>query len=128
VILHDLALAFFGGGLGSLMRWGVGLAVGRWARGSDLPWPTFAVNVSGCFLIGLLAPLVDSVGFVAGQPLGPLVLTGFLGGYTTFSSMELEASVLWSRLGRRAGANYLLLSVVAGGAAALAGAGVARWL
>ena len=78
---------------------------------------TFAVNISGAFLIGLLA----------GSPIGGdlrarlLIGTGFLGGYTTFSALELESLMAWRDSGWRIAALNLVGSVVAGLAAVAAG-------
>lgn len=72
-----------GGALGALARYGLTLA---WpARPGAFPWVTFAINVAGCFLIGVLMVLVTEV-----RPAHPLVRpflgTGVLGGFTTFST------------------------------------------
>jgi CrcB protein len=81
-------LLFAGGGAGSVLRYTVGLWVE--ARvGPGFPWGTFAVNVSGCFLIGVLATLADEHAWIT--PAARLALvTGVLGGYTTFSTFGLE--------------------------------------
>lgn len=79
-----------GGGLGSACRYGVGLISARWA-GAEFPWGTLAVNLGGCFLIGLAFSLADQR-----QIFGPQVrlffVTGFLGGLTTFSTYGLESA------------------------------------
>jgi CrcB protein len=81
-------LIFAGGGVGSMLRYAVGLWVE--ARvGPGFPWGTFAVNVTGCFLIGVLATLADEHAWIT--PAARLALvTGFLGGFTTFSTFGLE--------------------------------------
>src|SRR5262245_44380660 len=81
-------LLFAGGGAGSMLRYAVGLWVE--ARvGPGFPWGTFAVNVSGCFLIGVLATLADERAWIT--PAARLALvTGVLGGFTTFSTFGLE--------------------------------------
>ena len=65
-----------GGALGSLLRYAAGLL---------LPSGTFFVNMVGSFLIGLLATWLP-----AGSPLRLLLITGFLGGFTTFSAFQWE--------------------------------------
>jgi CrcB protein len=62
-------------------------ALGRW--GPALPWGTFAVNLTGCFAMGLLAGLLQER-FVVAPEARALLLIGVLGGYTTFSSFALE--------------------------------------
>jgi CrcB protein len=77
-----------GGAVGSLARYAAGLAImGRF--GSRFPLGTLFVNVSGSFLIGLLTTLLAER--FTPHPYWRLVLVvGFLGGYTTFSSFEYE--------------------------------------
>src|SRR5882672_6504867 len=81
-------LLFAGGGAGSMARYAVGLWIE--ARvGPGFPWGTFAVNTSGCFLIGVLATLADEHAWIT--PTARLALvTGVLGGFTTFSTFGLE--------------------------------------
>lgn len=69
-----------GGAVGSLARWGL-------AEASPSPWGTFAANVSGCLLIGVLAGWL----FVRHPRLRLLLGVGLLGGYTTFSTHLLDA-------------------------------------
>jgi fluoride exporter len=115
-----------GGGLGSGLRWWVGRVVGKRCHG-DFPLGTFLINVPGTFLIGYLSVLFgvdwhDRYGAV----LNTFVLTGVLGGYTTFSSMQLDALKLSEK--RRSGlaTSYLVLSVGAGLLAGALGAALAR--
>lgn len=86
-----IALAvFLGGGLGALARYGIG----RLLPTSPLPWGTLAVNVAGCFALGLLAPI-----FAARHDLAPALrlglTTGVLGGLTTFSTFGVETLRAW---------------------------------
>ncbi len=101
-----------GGGLGSLLRYVVAVAITERFAGR-FPLGTFIINITGSFLIGLLMPLLTER-FALSQNWRLLLVVGFLGGYTTFSSFEYEAyrSV-------RGGAHwvaliYLLGSVVVG--------------
>jgi len=80
-------LVVIGGGLGSLSRYVAGAAVMS-RFGSRFPLGTMVINVTGSFLIGLLMTLLTER-----QPhpyWRPLLVIGFLGGYTTFSSFEWE--------------------------------------
>lgn len=83
-----VAVVAAGGALGSLARFGVSEALPSSAGG--FPWATFVVNVSGCFLLGLLMVLVLDV-WPSYRLLRPFLGVGVLGGYTTFSTYALEA-------------------------------------
>jgi CrcB protein len=81
-------LVGLGGGLGSMLRYLVGgYASGR--MNARFPYGTFLVNCTGCFLIGLVVAILAER-----TDLSPnwkyLIPIGFIGGYTTFSSFELE--------------------------------------
>jgi len=122
----DVMWVGLGGALGSVLRWWVGLVVGKHFRG-DFPLGTFMINISGALAIGYLSVLLtvdwrDRYG----TALNSGVLTGVLGGYTTFSSMQLDASKLAGKRGGVAAASYLLLSVLLGLLAAWSGAALAR--
>ncbi|MBA4179435.1 MAG: fluoride efflux transporter CrcB [Anaerolinea sp.] len=83
-----LALVIAGGGLGSALRYLVGSVVASHA-GSGFPWGTFAINVAGSFLIGIIATLADEPGSV-GPSARVFLVVGVLGGFTTFSAFSLE--------------------------------------
>jgi CrcB protein len=122
----DVLWIGLGGGVGSVLRWWIGLAVGERYHG-NFPLGTFLINVSGTFLIGYLSVLFgvdwhDRYGTV----LNSLVLTGVLGGYTTFSSMQLDAVKLAGKKRGVLAASYLLLSILAGLLAGEIGAALAR--
>ena len=121
-----LALVFVGGAGGSAIRWLVGIGVGERYKGSTFPLGTFLINVSGAFLMGLLSTLfnVDWKDRY-GSNLTALVLTGVLGGYTTFSSYQLDTANLYNK-GARGLVLYWIGSVVAGLIAASLGAITAR--
>ncbi len=74
-------LVGFGGALGSMARYGVGLAL----PSSGFPYATLAVNVIGCFCIGMAMPAAARVEALSPE-LRLLVVVGFLGGFTTFSA------------------------------------------
>ncbi len=85
--LHLLGVGV-AGGLGTLARYGVSLAA-TGLFGPHFPWGTFVVNLLGCFLFGAVSGLV-AVGVVPG-PWKIYLLTGFLGGFTTFSAFASES-------------------------------------
>jgi CrcB protein len=87
-------LVFVGGGMGAAARHAINRA-GLAVLGPGFPWWTLAVNVSGSFAIGLLAGLFGAM--ETGQNARLFVITGFLGGFTTFSAFSLDALTLWER-------------------------------
>ncbi|GGO61183.1 fluoride efflux transporter CrcB [Nonomuraea cavernae] len=86
-----IAVIALGGGLGSVARYLVGEAVPVAAGG--FPWGTFLVNVTGCFLLGLLMVFVLHV-WPPTHYVRPFLGVGFLGGYTTFSAFTAEIVLL----------------------------------
>lgn len=116
-------LVAIGGGLGSVLRWGVGelgahLAASRGPRQIEQvrPWTTFAVNVLACFLLGLaVAPLGSSTG---GGELAYLMLAvGFCGGLSTLSTAAMDIVELVRRGTFSQALAYLMLSTGTGMAA-----------
>jgi CrcB protein len=120
-----LTLVFVGGAGGSAIRWLVGIGVGERYKGT-FPLGTFLINVSGAFLMGFLSTLfnVDWKDRY-GSNLTALVLTGVLGGYTTFSSYQLDTTNLYNKAERGLGF-YWIGSVAAGLIAAALGAITAK--
>ncbi len=112
--MHALAV-FVGGGLGSVLRW----LVGKWTLawfGYGFPVGTLAVNVAGSLAIGIAIGALEGVG----QPNKLFFVTGFLGGFTTFSAFSLDALTLWQRGEALTAALYVIATVVLSlGAAAL---------
>lgn len=100
-----------GGVLGALARAGAQAAVGH--RPGGFPWATFAVNVSGCLLIGALMVLLTRVW--GGRPLlRPFLGVGVLGGFTTFSAyvVDVRTALLAGAVPTALG--YLVGTLVAG--------------
>lgn len=81
-------LVLFGGGFGALARYIVGTAIAERAGGRFPPLGTMVINITGSFLIGLLMTLLTQR--FANPNWRLLLVVGFLGGYTTFSSFEWE--------------------------------------
>lgn len=123
-VLSHLFLVAVGGALGATARYGVGLAAVRF-WGGGLPVGTWAVNLAGSFLIGLVVPLViTKTGAMEG--LRVALVIGFLGSFTTFSTFSLDTLALWES-GRPGWALVNVgLSVVAGLAFAALGLWVGR--
>nr|WP_276610713.1 CrcB family protein [Kineococcus siccus] len=119
-----MALVATGGALGTLARWGTAHVLppaGSW------PLATFAVNVAGSFLLGLLLEALLRRGAEdAGRAALRLGLgTGFCGGFTTYSSFAVEVDGLLRDGSAGGAAVYALGTVVAGLLAALAGVALA---
>lgn len=112
-----------GGALGSLARWGLSGAVQRWSGGA-FPWGTFAVNLLGSLLIGVVTALALERALVP-VPARLFLVTGVLGGFTTFSALSYETFALLRDGQWLAATGYALGSLVAGVGATLAGYGLA---
>jgi CrcB protein len=93
----------------------------------NFPFPTFVINVSGSFLIGFLLILLTDR-FEVSEAVRMATIVGFLGAFTTFSTFEMEIYGLASEQNYSMALFYLLLSVVAGFVAVLAGVRMARLL
>jgi fluoride exporter len=119
-----LLAVFVGGGTGAACRYGVGRFVGERYSGA-FPLGTCVINVTGCFALGVLATALAATHRDVALPMA-LLGTGFLGGYTTFSTYALEGLLLYHEGSRRLAVAGLLGPVVAGLLAAALGASVAR--
>lgn len=87
-VLKKLLIVMLGGSLGAASRYSIGLLAAK-AWGTQFPWGTVTVNLIGCFLIGLIFALADRVRLLT-PDVRLLLITGFLGALTTFSSFSLE--------------------------------------
>jgi CrcB protein len=119
-----LALSL-GGVLGVNARYWLGVAIAR-VTSHPFPWATFLINVSGSFAIGFGASLL--AGQSPHSPARLLLLTGFLGGFTTFSTFSLESVGLWRGGERGLSLFNALGSVAAGCLAVVLGAALANGL
>jgi len=119
-------LVFVGGGLGSLLRHIVNVVCPRFL-GSDFPYHTFIINITGSTVMGLIAGYLAFKG-EASQPWRLFLMTGILGGYTTFSAFSLDAALLYERGELGLAAAYVIGSVVLSIAGLFAGLAVMRHL
>jgi CrcB protein len=106
-----------GGAVGSILRYGVGVAVAR-TVGTPVPLATALVNLAGCLAIGLLAGLVAADAVRLGEGTRALLFAGLLGGFTTFSSFGLDTLTLM-KAGTLAAAGLNVLVQVCGGLTAV---------
>ena len=107
-MLSTLLQVAAGGAAGSVLRWSLGSAIARMAAPGGFPLGVIAANVLGSFAMGAFVALSARHGLTH---LSPLVMTGLLGGFTTFSAFSLETVALVERGAAGQAALYVLLSV-----------------
>jgi CrcB protein len=103
-------LVFIGGGLGSTLRHIINVVSPR-VLGTGFPYHTFIINITGSMVMGLIAGYLAFKG-EASQPWRLFLMTGILGGYTTFSAFSLDAALLYERGEIGLALFYVLGSVV----------------
>jgi CrcB protein len=118
-------LVFVGGGLGASLRHFINVTCAK-CIGVSFPWGTFIINITGSIVMGLIAGYLAFRGEAA-QPWRLFVMTGILGGYTTFSAFSLEFATLYERGNMTAAFGYVSASVVLGLLAVFAGLTITRW-
>ncbi len=102
--MYNILLIGIGGFIGSIARYLVGISVHRYLDIYWFPFGTLAVNVIGCFLIGLLGGLFEFKQ-ITHPEIRFFILTGILGGFTTFSAFGYETFNLFKD-------GYILLSIL----------------
>lgn len=107
--MHYL-LVFLGGGVGSTLRHIINVVSGR-VLGTAFPYHTFIINITGSMVMGLIAGYLAFKG-EASQPWRLFLMTGVLGGYTTFSAFSLDAALLYERGAMGLALAYVIGSVV----------------
>ena len=103
-------LVFFGGGLGATLRHVINVICPR-IFGTTFPYHTFIINITGSTVMGLIAGYFAFRGD-ASQSWRLFLMTGILGGYTTFSAYSLDAALLYERGEIGLAAFYVVGSVV----------------
>lgn len=121
--MTQILAIFIGGGFGAISRYGVSVAALRFA-GPGFPLGTLVANILGCLGIGLVFGFLARHG--GADWAKPLLVTGFLGGFTTFSTFSIDAFSLWERGEAFAAFGYVLASVVLSIAAVFAGLAFSR--
>lgn len=122
----NFLIVFIGGGVGSMLRHGVNVAAARLA-GTAFPYGTLTVNVTGSLVMGLFAGYFAFKGD-ASQSWRLFLMTGILGGYTTFSAFSLDTALLYERGEIALAVVYVLASVVVSALGLFAGLALMRQL
>jgi CrcB protein len=124
--LFGYVLVFFGGGCGASLRHAVNMASAR-AFGTGFPYGTFIINITGSIVMGLIAGYLTFKG-EASQHWRLFLMTGILGGYTTFSAFSLDTALLYERGALGLAAVYVAGSVGISIAGLFAGLAMVRYL
>ncbi|MEP3440285.1 MAG: fluoride efflux transporter CrcB [Sulfitobacter sp.] len=107
-MISTVSLVALGGAIGASLRYLVGLGMIRLIGITAFPLPIITVNILGSFMMGVFVVAAAQKGLTH---LSPLVMTGMLGGFTTFSSFSLETVNLIERGQIGTAATYVALSV-----------------
>ncbi|GAB6012146.1 fluoride efflux transporter CrcB [Viscerimonas tarda] len=111
-MIKQILIVGLGGGAGSILRYLTSVLTARYYWG-NFPLATLGVNLLGCFLIGLFTGLLTSQ-----LPISPnmklLLVTGFCGGYTTFSTFALENLTLFQNNCPLMAILYTAISIIGG--------------
>jgi CrcB protein len=107
--MQMIAAVATGGAIGAVLRYLLALQITAWS-GPSFPAGVLVINVTGCFVMGVLAQLVTQ-GWSVTPEFRTFLMTGILGGFTTFSAFALDAAVLAERGDVRGALVYVLASV-----------------
>ena len=122
-MLGNLISVAIGGALGASLRYLTGVGMVRLLGHTAFPTRIITVNVLGSLLMGVFVAVAAQRGLTH---LSPLVATGFLGGFTTFSAFSLEVVTLYERGATTQAMVYVLASVILSVGALVAGLWLAR--
>lgn len=117
-------VVFLGAGLGGAARYGLNMIV-TWKMGTGFPFGILVVNLLGCFAMGVLTGWFALRGD-AGASLRLFLMTGVLGGFTTFSAFAIDTATLWERGAYGGALAYVVFSVAGSLAAVAAGLALVR--
>ena len=110
-MIKDVIIVGIGSGIGGICRYLISLTMGH--AGNGFPWGTFAANVTGCLLIGLLWGLTSRFHNLS-PAFSLLFMVGFCGGFTTFSTFSKEGLIMLQTNNYMLFALYTLGSMVLG--------------
>lgn len=125
-MMTRLAWLFLAGGIGALTRFSLAGLIQRWS-GSSFPLGTFVINIIGCLLFGWIWSLAEERLLISGETRF-ILLTGFIGAFTTFSTFAFESSGLLRDSEWLLAAGNILGQTVLGMFAILAGMALGRFL
>ncbi|WP_128513545.1 fluoride efflux transporter CrcB [Tabrizicola thermarum] len=123
-MFQTLLQVALGGAIGASLRYLANVGVMRWI-GPGFPYATVIVNVVGSFVMGVIVVVLAKKG---GTAYAPFLMTGVLGGFTTFSAFSLDTLTLWERGQHELAVAYVGVSVILSLTAIVAGLSVARAL
>ena len=92
--MHNILILGLGGFFGAISRYLVSETVQNFSRQANFPYGTLAVNIMGCFILGLLSHLVGFKGLLDDQA-RLFLMVGFIGAFTTFSTFSIESAQLF---------------------------------
>lgn len=122
--MMEVLLVAVGGAIGSVLRYYVGVWSVRLA-GAGFPWGTLTVNLVGSFLIGIVVELIVRK-FDGSPALRLFLMTGIIGGFTTFSTFALDTVALMEKGQLATAIVYVLVSVIVSLCAVFAGLSLIR--
>lgn len=131
-LLMQIGLVALGSALGGLARWGVTVAAGRWV-GTAFPWGTLFINLSGSLFLGWFTTVLSerlppgATGWLGPDDLRLMVVIGFTGAFTTFSTYEYESQKMLQDGDALLSMIYLFGSVLLGLLLMRFGILLARW-
>ena len=121
--MKALIYVFLGGGAGSIFRFMISNYAHKLPMAGSFPIGTLLANVLGCFCIGIFSSL-----FKENEYLKYLLVTGFCGGFTTFSTFSLETYNLIEKGNTGIALGYAILSVVLSVIGVFAGRGIVKMI
>jgi fluoride exporter len=123
-MIQSLLQVALGGAIGAALRFLTNVGA-KQIFGQGYPYGTLIVNIVGSFFMGVLVVVLARKG---GNDFAPFLMTGVLGGFTTFSAFSLDALTLWERGESMSAFVYVAASVLLSLAAIVAGLALARSL
>lgn len=112
-MIHPLIWVALGGAIGSMARFGVSSLVVKQVNPVNFPWSTFSVNILGCMLAGVFLVVAETMQSIS-QEARLFIVTGLLGGFTTFSAFGIETLGLIKRGEMLIALSYASLSIIVG--------------
>ena len=126
-MLQKLVLIAIAGGLGTLARYGLSGLVQQASKDALFPWGTFAVNAAGCLVFGLLWTVMDAR-ISTGSETRTVILVGFMGAFTTFSTFIFDTGQLLENSQWLLALGNVALQNVVGLAALFVGLAIGRFI